>query len=54
MVVEVASTIMGSKLVEVREDSSEEESQSELSHDLLSLDAYFEEISKKRIGIRVR
>jgi hypothetical protein len=54
MVVEVASTIMGPKLVEVREDSSEEESQTELSHDLLSLDAYFEEISKKRSRTRVR
>ena len=54
MVVEVASSIMGPNLLEVREDSSEEESQTELSHDLLSLDAYFEEISKKRSGNRVR
>ena len=54
MVVEVTSSNMGSKRVEVREDSSEEKSQSELSHDLLSIDAYFEEISKKRSGIRVR
>jgi hypothetical protein len=54
MVVEVASSIMGPNLLEVREDSSEEESQTELSHDLLSLDAYFEEISKKRSRTRVR
>jgi hypothetical protein len=54
MVVEVASSIMGPNLLEVREDSSEEESQTELSHDLLSLDAYFEEISKKRSGNRLR
>ena len=54
MVVEVASSIMGPNLLEVREDSREEESQSELSHDLLSLDAYFEEISKKRSRTRVR
>jgi len=53
-VVEVASSIMGPNLLEVREDSSEEESQTELSHDLLSLDAYFEEISKKRSGNRLR
>jgi hypothetical protein len=53
MVLEVASSIMRSKPVEVRVDSSEE-SPSELSHDLLALDAYFEEISKKRSGIRVR
>jgi hypothetical protein len=54
MLIDVASSTIGPKLSEMREDALDGESESGLSDDLLSLDSYFEEISKRRSGYRAR